>query len=302
MPSIAGLSTASDRLAFVDVEFAKIEVVAFDWPSPAAARLKTDWPMLAYWRGQAGYRSEGYLEGATSHRDAMIGSVFFLPEKQEFATQGTGGPVRAVRCFFEPDYLAIATGTRGAFSQDQLLRGLDMRSTQVRVLMTRLMEEALSPSFGSEALVECLCGALAIEWAREILHLNEEPHGRLPLTRRQLRDVSERLLDSDRSFPSVVELARLAGFGDHHRHFCRAFRKQTGRTISGELRAARIAQAQHLLLNSDLGLKEIAYRLGFSTSANFSTAFQATAGMPPGVFRRTYHNAKLVMKSAWSAK
>jgi AraC-like DNA-binding protein len=41
-----------------------------------------------------------------------------------------------------------------------------------------------------------------------------------------------------------------------------------------------------MLIETDLSLKEIAFRLGFSSTANFSTAFRNACDQPPAAYRR----------------
>jgi AraC-like DNA-binding protein len=48
----------------------------------------------------------------------------------------------------------------------------------------------------------------------------------------------------------------------------------------------RERQARRLLVDSSLGLAEIAYRAGFADLATFSRAFKRWTGVPPGAFRR----------------
>jgi AraC-like DNA-binding protein len=45
-------------------------------------------------------------------------------------------------------------------------------------------------------------------------------------------------------------------------------------------------RAQHLL-ESGIGIKEIAHRLGFASPGNFSTAFRRATGVSPRQFRST---------------
>jgi AraC family transcriptional regulator len=56
--------------------------------------------------------------------------------------------------------------------------------------------------------------------------------------------------------------------------------------LSGYLADWRMERARFLLLQTDLPLKEVAFRLGFANAANFSTAFSKEMQLPPGQFRR----------------
>ena len=69
-------------------------------------------------------------------------------------------------------------------------------------------------------------------------------------------------------------------------HLMRAFKASTGLTIHAYVEQVRLAKAKALLSDTDIQLKEIAFRLGFSNAANFSAAFRKSAGESPREFRR----------------
>jgi transcriptional regulator GlxA family with amidase domain len=48
---------------------------------------------------------------------------------------------------------------------------------------------------------------------------------------------------------------------------------------------SRIAAARHLLSDTDLPIKQIAARLGYSNVYFFSRQFTAMAGVSPGIYR-----------------
>jgi transcriptional regulator GlxA family with amidase domain len=66
----------------------------------------------------------------------------------------------------------------------------------------------------------------------------------------------------------------------------RVFREQTGRTVFEFAREARLAEAQRLLAESALSVEEVALAVGFSSAANFSTAFRERFGRTPTAFRQ----------------
>jgi AraC family transcriptional regulator len=69
------------------------------------------------------------------------------------------------------------------------------------------------------------------------------------------------------------------------RYFSKLFREQTGCSVAQYIKSVQLNKAKAYLLETDLPLKEIAHRLGFSTPANFSSAFRAATGSTPGQFR-----------------
>ena len=69
------------------------------------------------------------------------------------------------------------------------------------------------------------------------------------------------------------------------RYFAKLFRAQTNQSIGQYLKSAQILKAQTYLLQTELPLKEIAHRLGFSSPSHFSDAFRSATGETPGHFR-----------------
>ncbi|WP_446751586.1 helix-turn-helix transcriptional regulator [Variovorax sp. S12S4] len=52
------------------------------------------------------------------------------------------------------------------------------------------------------------------------------------------------------------------------------------------LLAWRMALAKDLLARSDVGIAEVAERVGYGSASTFSTAFSRHVGRPPGRFAR----------------
>ncbi len=67
----------------------------------------------------------------------------------------------------------------------------------------------------------------------------------------------------------------------------RRFKAATGITMQDHVLQKRLATARALLADTDLPLKAIATRLGYSSEAFFSRQFKAHSGVAPGAFRRT---------------
>ena len=52
------------------------------------------------------------------------------------------------------------------------------------------------------------------------------------------------------------------------------------------VKAGKIEEARHLLANTSLDIQAIALEVGFTSGANFATAFRERFGMSPSAFRR----------------
>jgi LacI family transcriptional regulator len=63
------------------------------------------------------------------------------------------------------------------------------------------------------------------------------------------------------------------------------FVKAVGRTPHAEVERVRLERVKHLLLETDLPVREIARRTGFRHQEYLSVAFRRYAGMSPTMFR-----------------
>ena len=87
--------------------------------------------------------------------------------------------------------------------------------------------------------------------------------------------------------PTVEQLARAVG--THEKRLSRAFRDNLGQTVFEYLRHERLRIAQDLLDSTSLSIASIAKEIGFSTPANFATAFRERFGLTPTEWRRQRH-------------
>jgi AraC family transcriptional regulator len=265
-----------------------VEVLKGEWPRPIEHVWSDPRAVVTLLSRSSGYKIEGrYQDGGPNRQLDRIGQIFFVPPDAELYGWGSGGEVKAARCMFEPGFYERTLGTSLALTSTQLRNCLDLKSPLIAHLLTRLMEEALSPGFASAALVESLGTALLIECACQIID-RRAPGGtrKIGLTQRQRRLVEHYIESHDCGMPSISELASLCGLSE--RYFCRLFQEETGQSVGRYLKSVQIARAQRYLLNTDLSLKEIAFRLGFANPANFSAAFRAAMHQPPLAFRRRH--------------
>ena len=69
------------------------------------------------------------------------------------------------------------------------------------------------------------------------------------------------------------------------------FQTTTGTSVMDYLLACRIANAKHLLAETDLSIGEIIDKCGFSDNSNFSRTFKRLNGLSPTDFRRKFKAA-----------
>jgi AraC-like DNA-binding protein len=104
----------------------------------------------------------------------------------------------------------------------------------------------------------------------------------LPLKQR----VSELLTAREGAYPSLGEVAKHLGMSD--RTLMRRL-KQESSSYQALLDATRQQRAVWYLSHSKLTIEEIAGRLGFEDTSNFSRIFKRWLGCPPSAMRRGAH-------------
>lgn len=113
---------------------------------------------------------------------------------------------------------------------------------------------------------------------------------------RQLRSSSsfeKILLHIDKNIDlkmSVNELAARAGISESY--FKAKFKQETGMPPAEYILRGKIAKGKELLESGKGNVTEVAFRLGFSSSQHFSTAFQRFTGINPSKCRRTKNAEK----------
>jgi AraC-like DNA-binding protein len=91
--------------------------------------------------------------------------------------------------------------------------------------------------------------------------------------------------------PSQKELCDM--FKISRRKIMNIFQRNFGLSVSNYIRLQRMYRAEYLLRTTALKIDVIATDLGFSSPANFSTAFKTYAGVAPGKFRQAIEKNKL---------
>jgi AraC family transcriptional regulator len=104
--------------------------------------------------------------------------------------------------------------------------------------------------------------------------------GGLPLWR--IKRIEERIREGDAPV-TTAELAELCGLSP--RQLARAFREETGRTITAFAQELTVERAKRLLTESNASIAVIAQQIGFANPAAFSHAFRRETGLSPRDFR-----------------
>ncbi|MQY13415.1 HTH-type transcriptional activator RhaR [Streptomyces sp. RB5] len=187
---------------------------------------------------------------------------------------------------FTPEFLVDHPGDQ------ELLRGLGERpwigldaAAQARTsgLMAELAEEYGHGAAGFAGVLRSLLHILLVRTARlPGLLPAPGPQGRAAAG---LAEEFTRLVaDAAGDAPTVRECAERLGVTPGH--LAEAVRAATGRPPAALLREARTREAQRLLISTELTIRQVAARVGFTDPAYFCRFFRRETGRSPGDFRK----------------
>jgi AraC family transcriptional regulator len=134
-------------------------------------------------------------------------------------------------------------------------------------------------------MVESLTNVLCVHLIRHILgprQLKERKESVLP--RRKLNTVIEYIMENLETSLTLEQMAAVTNLS--HYHFARQFKTTTGLPPHQYVIARRVERAQQILRKDDeIGLAEVALRVGFSDQSQFYFHFKRIVGITPKQFR-----------------
>ncbi|MFN3997964.1 AraC family transcriptional regulator [Algoriphagus sp.] len=120
----------------------------------------------------------------------------------------------------------------------------------------------------------------------ELIQLNGSivMHGLTEKDGSRMNRVMQFLLDNRLQKVTLDEAASTANLSKEA--FCRYFKLRTRKTFSQYVNQLRINEAQKLLQETDMGISEIAFHVGYENLSYFNRIFKSIVGIPPGKFRK----------------
>lgn len=163
--------------------------------------------------------------------------------------------------------------------------------------ITLMDEEATTRDLSGRHIVPHLIQILFMQIIRQLL---ARPHSKAAIHESAFKDpvigASLGLLDSHLEAPwTLASLADAVGVS--RSTFAARFMEKMGTPPLAYLWQRRMEHAVAMLGNNDLGIKEIASRIGYKSESAFSTAFKRWSGMTPGAFRRNRQNGSSLSTS-----
>jgi AraC-like DNA-binding protein len=160
------------------------------------------------------------------------------------------------------------------------VRGCD----RLRVLVRLVGEESLEGRPGHQLVLARLVEVMLIEALRSTSSAEAPPGLLRGLADARLSPAIRRMHEKLGRSWTVAELAKASGLS--RSAFFERFTRTVGTTPMDYLLAWRMAVAKDLLRRQELGLEEVAERVGYSSASTFSTAFSRHVGMPPSRYAR----------------
>lgn len=146
-----------------------------------------------------------------------------------------------------------------------------------------MLNELRCPEWLGALYLDTLAHAFVVHTLRSHVTARPRPVRASRLDAQALRRLQHHI---DERLGEVVALADLAAVVHLSPfHFCRAFKAATGLPPHAYVMERRLARAKDLLLQTTLGIKQIAEATGFSDQGHLSRAFRRRFGRPPSAIR-----------------
>lgn len=219
-----------------------------------------------------------YVTSTDTSPYRLIGDLTLLPAGVGMNVVGDDSGADLLFCRFNAKRFSETLGRLSSLHAERISACIDIRHRDIVRGVERLCEEVARPRFGSEALIESLVTTLAIDLSR--LPQADQNDA---LSDQQIHALDDYLARTLAGRPTLAEAGRASGVSP--RRLGAALKAATGYSFGDYLAEFRVRNARTLLDGSNLPLKEISHRSGFSHVSSFTTAFRRAVGMTPGQYR-----------------
>jgi AraC-like DNA-binding protein len=228
-----------------------------------------------------------FLRGRSKY--AIQGNSLFLTRPREFHSIVPGevkGPLSYYAVLFEPDTEQSADRELTVLMGDgNLSRGMAIESRERFLIeeLYRLAGDAASRA-GHERAAEHLLLSLLYRWFAQS---GETLTG--PPTGDRSGRVERALGLMKKSLREKLSVGGLAGrLGLSEEHFIRLFHRELGMSPFQYFTRLRIEAASSFLVDTNLGVGDVAERFGFENPFHFSRIFKRCTGLSPREYRRVF--------------
>jgi AraC family transcriptional regulator len=233
-------------------------------------------------RGAVEIRHEDRRAGTWLSQDRFA----VVPSGQAHQTRAGCAPHTHVALYVTSEALRkldSGVGSLGEFRRRTRNPVLVRRTAAIRTLQDLSLRDQASV-YGSQAARQALSSALLMQCISEVIAGHTEPatspgeHGMALVADLEAFVIS--LADENIPLDTLEER-----FGISRRHITRLFREGTGLSIGEFQQRVRYRNACDLLMETDLPIGEVAFRVGFSSGAALAHAMRRIAGHSPSDLR-----------------
>jgi AraC family transcriptional regulator len=225
-------------------------------------------------------------EGVKRDMPAPAGSIAVVPAGSSVLSRWQGSR-DSLFVYLEPSLVTRVAAESFEFDLTRTvvppLDGLNV--PELRSWMLAVDAELKSGGVGGSLMAESLANVLAVHLIRHTTGARRLPvsaDGVLP--HRKLRTVIDYIMENLGGSLTLEQLAAIVHLSPYH--FARQFKAATGLPPHQYVLTRRVERAQHLLrADSEIGLAEVALRLGFPDQSHFSLHFKRIVGVTPRQFR-----------------
>ncbi|MFA7405158.1 MAG: AraC family transcriptional regulator [Pelobacteraceae bacterium] len=172
-----------------------------------------------------------------------------------------------------------------------------IRKAEAGDVLARLIEliirESSSARFGSESVVERLCDSLFVLVVRHCIEANLAQHGVFAAMQDQRLATVLGLIHHEPWHPwTIAKLCSRAGLSKTL--LAEKFSTLIGASPIEYLTNWRFQIAARWLRDSSMSIEHVAEQCGYDSAASFSKAFKRSFGVPPGAYRRSFNQEKVL--------
>jgi len=258
----------------------EIGAYSADIAQDCEGRFRSDWHYLQMSIKDDEPIFSQFVPQATSqwHRN---GRCIFVPARQAVDCRISAGSRTMLSCLIDPALLKDEDGRDVLWDSLPPDRAADVAGPCLHLILQRIFDELLRPSFAGSFYIETAVAFLGAEIIRCLG--GEQPRRGGTLTDRQMALLRDRIEAVGEPPPTLVELAELVSLSPGV--LSERFQRSTARTLRTYVAEKKLEKASTLLTKRNLMMKQIAYLSGFESAAAFATAFRREFGLTPSQFR-----------------
>lgn len=158
------------------------------------------------------------------------------------------------------------------------------RNAHIDAALRRLVQAARQPHLYHRQFQAAVCSMIGVDVVVAMNQLERSRPALSALFPSAMQRIDDMLYQQDRPIVGIQVLA--AELGVSEGHLRRVFKQSSGgETLAGYIQRVKMKRALQLLESSSIGLKRVAYLLGYSHHSAFSAAFRSHYGYAPSKVR-----------------